>query len=69
MKTKEVSYSRKFNLGNFETEDICVVLVLDEGEKAVDALAVARKLVLSQATTRPKAQSSNAVELEKQILG
>ena len=67
MRTKEIQYSRKFNLGNFETEDIGVVLELDEGEKAVEALAIARKLVLQQATQRPKPQSSSAAELEKQL--
>lgn len=65
MKAKEVTYSRKFNLGNYETEDIGVTLVLDNGEKATDAIAVARKLVLQQASLEVKAKSSKAVELEE----
>lgn len=69
MKAKEVHYERKFYLGDYESETIGIVVSLDDGEKAADALAVARKLVTAQSTKRPKAQSSSAVELEKQILG
>ena len=67
MRTKEVQYSRKFNLGNFETEDISVVLELEEGEKAADALKVARQLVMGHATHRQQQKSSQAKQLEAQL--
>lgn len=38
MKVKSVAYRRKFNLGNYETEDIEVVADLEEGESPTEAL-------------------------------
>lgn len=56
MKTKEVWYSRKFNLGNYESEEIGILVVVDEGEKFSDVLSTARKAVMAQgvAPSRPK---------------
>lgn len=67
MKVTSVSYSRKFNLGNYEMEEIGLVLELEEGEKFGDAMLMARKAVLSQATKREKPQSVGATELEKML--
>jgi|688.fasta_scaffold05059_21 hypothetical protein len=53
MKTSEVRYSRKFNLGNYETEEIGIVVMVEEGEKFGDVLSVARKAVLSQGKQSP----------------
>ena len=69
MKLREIVYERKFNLGNYEMETIGVCMVVDEGEKFAEVLAVARKAVMSQtlALTRPQSSATkdlNAV-LEK----
>jgi hypothetical protein len=45
MKAKTVRYEKKFNLGNYETEVVGIELELNEGEKASDALALAKKFV------------------------
>jgi len=47
MKAISVTYGRKFNLGNYETEDISVIVELEEGDKASDGLALAKKLVIT----------------------
>jgi len=67
MKVTSVSYTRKFNLGNYESEEIGLVLELEDGEKFSEAMIQARKAVLSQATNRPKVQSIGASELEKKL--
>ena len=36
--TVSISYSRKFNLGNYETEDINFVATVAEGQKPDDVL-------------------------------
>lgn len=64
MKTKEVYYSRKFNLGNYETEEIGILVVLDEGEKFADVLSTARKAVLQQGVSLPKPKSAPVRELQ-----
>lgn len=64
MKTKEVYYERKFNLGNYETESIGILVVLDEGEKFADVLNTARKAVLQQGVAIPKAKSAPVRELQ-----
>lgn len=64
MKTKEVWYERKFNLGNYETETIGLLVVLDDGEKFPDALSVARKAVLSQGVSPARPRSSAVRELQ-----
>lgn len=43
-------YTRKFNLGNYESEDITVEVVPDEGQSAEDVLAAAREFVCSRRT-------------------
>jgi hypothetical protein len=50
MKAKEIYYEKKFNLGNYETETIGLLVVVDEGEKFSDALQLARKAVLAHGT-------------------
>lgn len=64
MKAKQVTYERKFNLGNYETETISLTVELDEGEKFNDALSIARKAVLAQGAAIPRAQSSAAKDLQ-----
>lgn len=63
MKTKEVWYTRKFNLGGYETEEIGILVVLDEGEKFSDVLNTARKAVLQQGAVIPKPKSAAVTEL------
>lgn len=64
MKTKEVHYERKFNLGNYETETIGIVVQLDEGEKFTDVLNQARKAVLSQGISTARPQPAKVQELQ-----
>lgn len=64
MRTKEVYYSRKFNLGNYETEEIGILVVLDEGEKFADVLSTARKAVLQQGVSLPRPKSAPVKELQ-----
>lgn len=46
-KAKEVIYIRTFSLGQFEGEKIGITLELEEGDKASDVLAQAKKFVVS----------------------
>lgn len=64
MKTKEVWYSRKFNLGNYESEEIGILVVVDEGEKFTDVVNTARKAVLSQGATTSRPKSAAVQELQ-----
>jgi hypothetical protein len=64
MKTKEVYYERKFNLGNYETESIGILVVVEEGEKFADVLNTARKAVLQQGVSVAKPKSAQAKELQ-----
>lgn len=64
MRTKEVYYERKFNLGNYETESIGILVVLDEGEKFADVLNTARKAVLQQGVSLPRPKSAPVKELQ-----
>lgn len=64
MKTKEVYYERKFNLGNYETESIGILVVVDEGEKFADVLNTARRAVLQQGVSLPKPKSAPVRELQ-----
>jgi hypothetical protein len=63
MKSKEVWYERKFNLGNFETETIGLLVVVEDGEKFGDVLAAARKAVLQQGSNIPRPKSAAVKEL------
>lgn len=49
-KAKEVIYIRTFSLGSFEGEKIGITLEIEEGDKAADVLAQAKKFVASQKT-------------------
>jgi hypothetical protein len=74
MKLKEIVYGRKFNLGNYETEEITVCMVVDEGEKFSDVLGAARRAVLGAtiALTRPQSSATkdlNAVVEKKGSTG
>ena len=64
MKAKEVTYERKFNLGNYETETISLTVELESGEKFADVLSIVRKAVLAQGAAIPRAQSSAAKHLQ-----
>lgn len=64
MRAKEVTYERKFNLGNYETETISLTVELEDGEKFSEVLGMARKAVLAQGAAIPRAQSSAAKDLQ-----
>ncbi len=64
MKTREVYYERKFNLGNYETETIGILVLADDGEKFADVLNTARKAVLQQGVSLPKPKSAPVRELQ-----
>ena len=64
MKTNEIWYSRKFNLGNYESEEIGILVVVEEGEKFTDVLNAARKAVLSQGASQTKTKSGAVRELQ-----
>jgi hypothetical protein len=63
MRTKEVTYERKFALGNYEMETIGICVEVDAGEKFADVLAMCRKAVLSQASVPTRAQSPGVKDL------
>ena len=52
MKVKEIFYSKKFNLGNYEMEEIGIVLIPDEGEKAADVVKKAKSFVEQNRTKK-----------------
>lgn len=45
MKPKSITYSRRFNLGNFEHEEMSVTLELEDGDKSSEYLDIARKMI------------------------
>ena len=45
MRAMPVRYEKKFNLGNYESEAVGIELALDVGERASDALALAKQFV------------------------
>ena len=45
MKIKTIKYSRKFSLGNYETEDISLEADISEEEKAEDCIEELRERV------------------------
>ena len=53
MKIDRITYSRKFNLGQYESEDIGVEVSIEDGEDLVQAekaLQAARKLIIKNST-------------------
>ena len=46
MKLKQIIYTRKFNLGNYETQDIQLTAELDEDENVDEAFMKLKKKVL-----------------------
>lgn len=63
MRTKEITYERKFALGNYEMETIGICVEVDEGEKFAEVLGKCRKAVLSQASAPSRPQSNPTKEL------
>jgi hypothetical protein len=57
-----VTYERVHNLGNFENERVGIEIQLDEGEKADEALRLARVFV--NRGLRPVLDESDDTELE-----
>jgi len=49
MKIKSVEVARKFNLGNFETQDIKLIADLEEGETADSAIVSLKEQIKLQA--------------------
>jgi len=45
MKAKTVRYEKRFNLGNYEAETVGIELELEDGDKAAQALALAKQFV------------------------
>ena len=48
MKATKVTYSKMFNLGSYEHEEISIEIQIEEGEKAQEVLELAKKFVNSQ---------------------
>ena len=46
MKYRSVEFTRKFNLGNYETQDIKVLVEVDENENVDEVLLKLKKKVL-----------------------
>ena len=71
MKLRELTYSRKFNIGNYQTEEIGVVMGVDEGEKGADVLVKMKAFVLSQASeaiaAKQEAVERNAAGITKLV--
>lgn len=67
MKSKEVWYERKFNLGNYETETIGLLVVVEEGEKFSDVLAAARKAVLREGASLSRPRSAAVKDLQVEL--
>ena len=46
MKYKTIEFTRKFNLGNYETQDVRILVELDENENVDEAFVKLKKKVL-----------------------
>ena len=46
MNFKSIEFTKKFNLGNYETQDIRILVELDEGENVDEAFLKLKKKVL-----------------------
>lgn len=62
MRATTVRYERVHNLGNYENEKIAIEIQLEEGEKANDALRLARIFVNRQLS--PVMEESDETELQ-----
>lgn len=49
MKIRTIEFTRKFNLGNYETQDIKVLAEIDDNENADAAFLQLKKKVLAMA--------------------
>ena len=56
MKVSKINYERLVNTGDYSHEKYGIEIVLDEGEKAQDAIDNAKKLVSRQLLESPSAQ-------------
>lgn len=66
MKIEKLTYSRKFNLGSYESEDFGIEMFLEDGEsfkEANEALAKAKKLIAVNSTQsqRERAEAKAAI--------
>ena len=52
MKLKQITYTRKFNLGNYETQDIQLTAELDENENVDEAFMKLKKKVLEMGESK-----------------
>jgi len=62
MKATEVKYVKRFNLGNYEHEEIGVTVALDEDDSATEAIKELKELVNSTCGDCDKAKEPEAVE-------
>jgi len=46
MKYKTIEFTKKFNLGNYETQDIKILVEVEEGENVDEAFLKLKKKVL-----------------------
>ena len=52
MKYKTSEFTRKFNLGNYETQDIKILAEVDEGENVDEAFLKLKKKVLEMGNSK-----------------
>ena len=65
MKVIQVEYKKLVNLGNFEHQSLAVVVALEDGETAHEAVARAKKFIEAELKPRP---TDNEWASAKQIL-
>ena len=50
MKYKSVEFTKKFNLGNYETQDVCILAEVEENENVDECFVKLKKKVLEMGT-------------------
>lgn len=69
MEVVEIKYGRKFNIGNYESEEIVLTAVLAEGEDAQEHLVKLKELVLaSHAGTVVPKEVEDALEVIEEVV-
>lgn len=67
MKPTSLTYTKRFNLGNYESEEISLTVDLDEGEKASEILPKLKALVNSQGSKGSLNGATNAAGLSARL--
>jgi hypothetical protein len=62
MKAKQVTYKRVFNVGNYESAALEVVLELEEGDNVDDAIVQAKDIVRAHAPKKSGKVSEKPAE-------